>query len=232
MERLKYWCRAALAVIYPRVCEVCGRALVEGEEMICLSCSVDMPRIHICSDADANEVLRRVASTTPLFRGASFFYYHKNSPYARLIQRAKYNGRPDIDRHLARRFAIEILPSGFFSGIDAIVPVPIHFLKRLSRGYNQSYHIALGLSDATGIAVSQCLKARRPHASQTRLSPFDRWRNTRHTFRAVSGINPSHVLIVDDVLTTGATLTACAQAIHAAYPNTRISILTLALAAH
>jgi len=127
-------------------------------------------------------------------------------------------------------FAEEIMPSGFFDGIDLILPVPLHYLKELKRGYNQSHHIALGISDITDIPVGSLLRARR-HPSQTSKNAAGRLDNARGTFsvgQQEDVARYSHILIVDDIITTGSTLCACAEAIHSASPQTSISILTLA----
>lgn len=161
-------------------------------------------------------------------RAAAWFYYHRSAPHTRLILQAKYAGRPDIIRHLARDFASEIAPDGFFSAIDAVVPVPLHPSKLRSRGYNQSLHLALGITDATGIPVSQPLIASRRHSTQTRRDRFSRWLNSSNTFSA-SSISASHILLVDDVCTTGSTLAACCQALRQTNPHITISALTLGL---
>jgi ComF family protein len=218
------------AVVFPNVCEVCGTTLVEGEDLLCLGCLNDIPRTGHHDDS-FNPVHERLAGRVPIDRGASFFYYYKQNPYARLIQKAKYNNRPWIGRKLGKLVAQEIKADGFFDGIDLMLPVPLHWLKQLKRGYNQSREIARGISQVTDIAIGDNLVARRGHSTQTRKNSFDRWLNAQSIYGIdrpdeLSGL---HVLVIDDVITTGATTLACCQAIHSAAPTARISVLSLAL---
>lgn len=167
------WCRNFIDVIFPRVCEVCGSVLVEGEDLMCLKCSVEMPRTGL-HNSDFNAIHERLAGSTPIERAGAFFYYYRQNPYARLIHKAKYRNLPTIGRKLGEMYAKEILNDGFFNGIDMIIPVPLHWWKELSRGYNQSLEIAKGISAATGIPVSEILTAVKWHSSQTRKNSFDR----------------------------------------------------------
>ena len=112
-----------------------------------------------------------------------------------------------------------------------IVSVPLHLLKKLRRGYNQTDYIAGAVSRSTGIPMKHALICRRRHSSQTRRTSFERWRNARDTYTVSpdADLSGKHILIVDDVITTGATLLSCAEAIHAAFPSARISVLSLAV---
>lgn len=225
---LKLWGNDLLDVIFPKCCEVCGSSLVDGEEVMCLQCSFDMPRCNIHRD-EFNTLHQRLASNVPVEMAAGYFYYYRKSPYTKLIHAAKYNGRPNVARILARNFAGEIVADGFFQSIDMILPVPLHRFKQLRRGYNQSDHIAQGISDATGIPVGYNLKCTKGHASQTRRNAYERWLNSRNIYSAENGagLDGRHVLIVDDVVTTGATMLACCEAVQKVAPTARISVLAL-----
>lgn len=218
-------------LIFPRVCEVCGRSLSHGEEVLCLHCMVAMPRVKIHHD-NFNSMHRRLAGKVPVERAGSYFYYYKGSPYAKLIHRAKYDGRPVIVRTLARRCALELATDGFFEGINRLLVVPLHRWKMMKRGYNQSHEIARGVSNATGIPIGDNMVAVRGHRSQTAKSSYLRWLNTEGIYNVErpGELTGKHILLIDDVMTTGATMLRCAEAIHAASPSTRISVLTLALA--
>jgi len=215
-------------MIFPRLCEVCGTTLVKGEDVMCTECRHDMPRCRIHTDP-FNTIHQRLAGHAPIERAAGYFYYYRGNAYTRPILAAKYNGRPVIIRHLAREFAKELTRDNFFDGIDMIIPVPLHWLKRLQRGYNQSRHIALGISDITGIPVTDHLKARRRHNTQTRRNAYMRWLNSLHIYIAIrpEELEHKHILIVDDVITTGATMLACCEAIHSAAPSAAISVLSI-----
>lgn len=215
--------------VFPAVCECCGRSLVEGERLLCLHCLYDMPRTGYHRDSFSELHKRLAAPGLPVERAAAMFHYIKESPYARLIQHAKYNGRPAIDRELARMFATELAAEGFFEGIDMILPIPLHRLKRWRRGFNQSEVIAEGISDVTGIKCGDNLKAL-PHSTQTRKNAVERAANMEGKILAVHGeeLAGKHVLVVDDVITTGATLLAAAKAVLAGANGVKVSVLTLA----
>lgn len=229
-RQLIEWGRDLLRIIFPEVCEVCGRSLVKGEKVMCLHCDVSMPRTLVHND-EFNVIHRRLAGSTPIDRAAGMFYYYRESEYARLIHVAKYNSRPIVARQLAEMYACELKPDGFFDGIDVILPVPLHKLKLIRRGYNQSEEIAQGLSAVTGIMVGDNLVALRGHSTQTKKNSYSRWVNAQGVYAVERGdeFEGKHVLVVDDVITTGATLLACCEAIHRVAPTARISVLSLAV---
>lgn len=225
------WFRSAARLLFPRRCVVCGARLVEGEEGICLRCNMDMPRTnwHLLPD---NPVEKEFWGKIPLEHATSFFLYHKGSDFRHVLHLLKYGGRKDIGRIMGRFMAQELQDSGFFEGIDRIVPIPLHPLKRKERGYNQSECLARGLSAVTGIPVDTSGVKRVVHTqSQTRKSAYERWENVAGIFRVEHPEHYAgqHILLVDDVLTTGSTITACADAF-AGVEGLRISVLTLAKA--
>lgn len=227
-------------VLFPRVCANCGCTLVGGERYLCMECEVAMPRTDFHLRPDENPLHHRLlGSLEPLPRGvprlmveraAALFFYIRGNPYTELIKRAKYHRQPEIDLYLARRYAAEILPSGFFEGIDAVMPVPMHWRKQMRRGYNQADYVARGVAEAAGLPVLHNLYARSPHDTQTRKSQTERTINVAGIFAVEhpDALSHRHILVVDDVITTGATLLSCCQALHYAAPTARISVLALA----
>lgn len=230
IAKISQWADDTLGMVWPRQCPVCGKSLIHGERLMCLQCAIEMPRtgLHL---QDFSVIHQRLAGKTPIARGAALFYYYSGNPYTRLIHDAKYNGYPWIARELASIYAEELTADGFFDGIDMIIPVPLHPLKRMRRGYNQTEYIAEGLHRVTGLPVAHCLRMSRQHGSQTRLGAYARWLNSRATYQAThtETLHRHHVLVVDDVLTTGATLLSCCQAIHEEAPTATVSVLTLGL---
>lgn len=218
-----------LSVLYPPLCPCCGTVMTRGEGPMCLACRLKLPETGFALTPTANELTDKLQGLVAIERATAFFFYRRESPQARLIHDMKYRGRPTIGRQLAREYAMQIKPGGFFNGIDAIAPVPLDFWRHCRRGYNQSAHIAAGVSDATGLPVVNALKARR-HISQTRLNASRRLQAVDGIYSArpaaLAGI--SHLLVVDDICTTGATLHACAAALRAASPALKISVLVLA----
>ena len=227
---LKGWFSDLLRIVFPDVCEVCGSSLVRGEEVICLKCDMNMPRTRVHNDS-FNIIHERLAGKTPIERAAGYFYYYRESDYAAIIHNAKYNGRPIIARKLAMRFARELMADNFFDGIDVVLYVPMFFLKKIKRGYNQSEYIAQGISQATNIPIGHNLISKRSHSSQTKKNSYSRWLNAQGVYDVINSdeLENKHVLIVDDVITTGATLLACCDVVHNAVPSATISVLSLAV---
>lgn len=223
-----------LDVLFPAQCVVCGRTLVSGERYMCLHCDAALPRLSMRSMTD-NEIHRRLmAKDAEIDRAVSLMAYRRESPFARVIQTAKYGHRPGMCRHLGRRLATTAAKSGFFDGIDLIVPVPMPVLKKLRRGYNQSEEIARGIADATGLPwADDCLRARL-HSTQTRKSASERLDNASRTYylpHPDDWNDVRHILLVDDVITTGATMLACARHLHRAIPGVKVSVASVALTA-
>lgn len=220
--------RNVFEAIFPRTCEVCGRSLLPQEKLLCLHCMMEFPA------ARPDEAWRRLASMVQIERAASWMSYGAGDRYSELIRRGKYYGRPGILRDMARRYATQLMREGFFDGMDAIVAVPMSAAKLRRRGYNQADHIARGVSDATGIAVLEGgLYTLREHSTQTAYSSESRRLNAvgLYSFALPSGVAaPEHVLVVDDVMTTGSTILACSEAIKAGLPTARVSAFTLAIA--
>lgn len=229
LSSVSHWGASLVNIIFPDVCTVCHRTLVQGEKHICLGCLMDLPRTNFHLTA-SNALTERLFSIgLPLERAASMFYYMRGNPYTALIHDTKYHGRPVVGRHMAAMYARELLPTGFFDDIDLIVPVPLHFLKQLGRGYNQAEEIADSIGETTGLPVISALKANY-HRSQTRKDAHARLRNALGTYsvRDVEALRDRHILLVDDVITTGSTILACMQAIKDTSPTTRISVYSLA----
>lgn len=229
---VKTWFFSFVHLFFPRQCAVCGAILQEGEEGICMKCNMDMPRTNYHLRKD-NPVERMFWGKIPLEHATSCFFYHKGSDFRRILHQLKYGGRKDLGEVMGRFMAAELSATGFFSDVDVIVPVPLHPRKQKMRGYNQSECIACGVSAVTGIPVDTASVARMRHTeTQTRKSSYERWENVDGIFclRRADAFARKHVLIIDDVLTTGATTTACADALKEV-EGVRISVLTLAVAA-
>ncbi len=228
---IKDWLSSFLSLLFPRCCLVCGRPLAKGEECICTMCNINLPRTNYHLQED-NPVELLFWGKIPLERATSFFFYRKGSDFRQILHLLKYGGRKELGATMGRYMASELLPSGFFKGIDVIIPVPLHKKKQQLRGYNQSEWIVRGIAAVTGISVNtESIIRRKNTETQTRKSAFERWENVDGIFELHSSepLQGKHVLVVDDVLTTGATTVACASALMEVQ-GIRISILTLAVA--
>ncbi|GAE84869.1 phosphoribosyltransferase domain protein [Bacteroides reticulotermitis JCM 10512] len=170
---------------------------------------------------------------TPLVRATSFFFYRKGSAYKYILHRLKYGGEKEIGEIMGRYVANELLPCGFFKDIDLIIPVPLHRKRQRARGYNQSEWIARGIVSVTGLLLdAESVVRDKFTETQTHKSKFERWENVSGFFsltKHADELAGKHLLIVDDVLTTGATIVSVASCL-SAVEDVRISVLTLAIA--
>ena len=220
------WISDLLDIIFPRRCCVCGEILSAQEQHICLNCLYALPRVepHI-----AEEIEKIFWGKIDIERATSFIYYHKGSPYNSIIHALKYKGRPWIGMYFARIAAAGLSEKGFFDNIDAIIPMPLSGKKKSKRGYNQCDYIAEGISHATGIPVLKGVVERSiSNETQTDKNRDERWENVKGIFalRKPEQLEGKHILLVDDILTTGATLASCASTIQAGC-NCKTSIFTL-----
>ncbi len=217
-------------ILLPDLCVACGTPLVEMERVICLRCLYDLPRTRFESYQD-NPVARLFWGRVPVEHASAYFLYRKGSRFRTLIQALKYGGRTDIGREIGRLMGLELMDTAF-SGTDLILPVPLHRSRRLRRGYNQCDPVCEGLSQVLGIPYhTQLLERPLRSVTQTGKSRYARWTNVEGIFRArdPERLAGRHLLLVDDVVTTGSTLEACAEAI-LKIPGTRVSIAALAVA--
>ena len=228
---IKDWLGSFLSLFFPRYCIVCGRTLAKGEECLCTMCNINLPRTdyHLRKD---NPVEKMFWGKIPLERATSFFFYRKGSDFLQILHQLKYGGQKGIGAIMGRYMAAELLESGFFEGVDVILPVPLHKKKQQIRGYNQSEWIARGIAAVTGISIdTESVVRRKNTETQTRKSFLERWENVEGIFELnhAESLIGKHILIVDDVLTTGATTVECASCL-TDIEGIRISILTLAMA--
>lgn len=219
-----------LDLISPRSCAVCGSRLAVTEEAVCTPCNLHLPRtgFHLCPRDNAMTHL--FWGQIKICRAASLFFFYPHSETSSIIYGMKYGNRPHTARLMGALMARETAASGFFTGIDVIVPVPLSRGRRRQRGYNQSEMLARGVADVTGIAVeTRAVERTGFHASQTNLTRAQRRDNVEGLFRLRDGsrLHGRHVLIVDDVMTSGATIMACAAEAERAGDVT-LSVLTLA----
>lgn len=217
---------------FPRLCLSCGRKLLVGEEGLCISCFSSLPYTNL-GNTPGNEMEKCFWGRFPIVRASSLFYYAKGGDVALILYAMKYHGRKTLCCKMGELMAGELLASGFFEGVDCLLPVPLYRARLRQRGYNQSELFASGISKVTGIPlVTDAIIRSRNNATQTHKSGYARWKNVEGLFQATvtaSCLEGKHVLLVDDVLTTGATLIACADALFE-LKNIRISVLTLAWA--
>ncbi len=231
LHLLKESGEAFVSLFFPVCCPICENPLPKGGKGLCVLCNIGLPRtdFHLQKDNPAEQLFW---GKVHLERATAYFFYQRGSDYRKLLQRIKYKGDEELGEVMGAHIAAELLPSGFFDGIDLLVPVPLHARKLSQRGYNQSACLARGIASVTRIPVDTHSVVREKHTeTQTEKSPFERWANVDQVFvhRFPEQHRGKHVLIIDDVLTTGATTAACASAFDAV-EDVRVSVLTLAIA--
>ena len=231
IKTIKQWLNAAADVVMPRVCPVCQQALDSDERWLCRECLSALPRTRY-EEVEFNTKEQHFAGQVPIERATAYFFYEKGSPYSSILHDIKYHGIPAMGRWLTARAVRDMESSHFFDGIEAVTAVSLHRSKLAHRGYNQSEYLARGIADALGIPYVEALKAIRPHATQTHKGAMERWQNIQGNYALKNDADQlagKHILLVDDVITTGSTLTVCATLLKS-IPNVTISLFTLAAA--
>ncbi|MDR2027206.1 MAG: ComF family protein [Prevotellaceae bacterium] len=210
----KIW-DSLFSLVFPDLCEVCGTPLVRGERYICLSCLYKMPRTKFW-EKEANTVEQLFWGRVNIEHACSLFYFRKGSDYRILIHKLKYKGKYNIGLRLGEELGACLGNSPLYKNVSMIVPVPLHPLKERQRGYNQSEYIASGISNIMNLPVEKKNLIRTKYTqTQTRKNVIERWENVQSIFdvRDKSGFDGEHILLVDDVLTTGSTIESCASAV-------------------
>ena len=226
---MTYWWTRIVDFIAPRSCVICGRRLSPTERSLCSVCVLHLYRTTFQFTPEDNEMAQLFWGLLPVERTAALIYYEPRSETAALIYKLKYGHRPDIGEDLGRIMAEEMKPAGFLDGIDVLLPIPLSKKRYWQRGYNQSEMLARGMSEVTGLPViTKAVRRTNFRQSQTSLTRKERQENVEGTFvlRHPEQLENKHVLLIDDICTTGATLLACSEAIRS-IKGIRISILTL-----
>ena len=234
---LKTSLSALLDLVLPRVCVVCGRPLLPRERHLCLECLSDLPETHYATVgrnpmADRFNAKVQVDEYEPYAYAAALYHYRADSGYKRISQALKYHRDFGTGRWAARLLGTRLAASPLYADVDLVVPVPLHWTRRRQRGYNQAAVIAREVARALGAPCAERLLRRvRRTRSQAHLAGEAKAANVAGAFalRAQRPPAAGHILLVDDVFTTGATLAACHRALRRRYgPAVRISVATLA----
>ena len=222
------WLTRILDFISPRLCVVCGERLAPTERSICSACMLHLPRTNFQHSADDNPMVQLFWHLTPIRRAAALVFFEPHSEMAQIIYKLKYSQRPDIGEDMGRLMATEMKYGKFFEDIDVLMPVPLERKRRNQRGYNQSEQLAIGIRQVTGLPIiTKALSRKHFVQSQTKLNRRERQENVCNIFHLedASPLKNKHVLLIDAICTTGATLIACADAIKAV-EGIHISVLT------
>ncbi len=220
-----------LSLLFPRICCGCGTSLVRNEAIICTQCYIEIPRTNFHLQPE-NPVAQLFWGRCLIEKASAFSYYTKGSRIRRIIHKLKYDGLKEAGTLFGKIYGRSLKESGFLEDIDLIIPVPLHPSKKRRRGFNQSGCICSGLSEVSRIPVDNksLLRVSRSD-TQTRKSRYERWLNVEGIFevRSAGAIEGKHILLVDDVITTGSTIEACAIEL-LKVKGVKVSVVALAVA--
>jgi len=218
-------------LFYPDYCLLCKNPLTENEKHLCLNCLCDLPRTnyHI---SKGNPTRMLFAGYQQINEATSYLFFEKEGKTQQLIHSLKYFGNRQLAIQLGRLAATELKNSGFFASIDTLIPVPLHPRKERKRGYNQSEQIAKGFAGIYGCDIDRTtLRRIADTKSQTSMATYERHINVDKIFTLTNPtlLTGKHILLIDDVITTGATTSACLDVL-TTIPEIKISIFSLSIA--
>lgn len=216
-------------LISPRQCAVCGNRLSPNESLLCVSCDLELEATPFCESPYDNPMARLFWGQFPIEKASAWFYYRSHGTPSKMIYDLKYHGEDMLGEDIGEEMARRHLATGFFNDIDAIVPIPITRERRRQRGYNQSEMLARGIGIATRLPVYHKVVTRQQFVkSQTHQSTWERRENVSGVFQLNSPekIRGKHLLLVDDIVTTGSTIIACGQELAKA-DGVRLSVLSV-----
>ncbi len=220
-----------VSLFFPRICLACGNSLMKNEVTLCFYCVYHLPKTDFHFEED-NPVARQFWGKINFSSAASFYYFTKGSKVQHLVHQLKYKGYKEIGSHIGKLYGKELLKSPLFNTVTSVIPVPLHPHKQAKRGYNQAEWFARGLAESMKIELDTGTLIR-AHASetQTRKSRFNRWENVKEIFRLndLGRQAGKHVLLVDDVITTGSTLEAAGHELFRV-PGISVSVASIACA--
>lgn len=233
--RLKNWLDPfsdLLHLVFPRTCFVCKTELASHEKTCCSVCLEQLPYTHYEKMKGESPVDKLFWGRVQLEACFSLLHFEKDSPVQELLHRIKYGSDPQLALEMGKLIGRKVKEHKLLNDSCILLPVPVHHQKRFARGYNQSEMIALGISHVVDLPMEKKLVSKKKHTgSQTRKNRFLRWDNVAENF-VVTG-NPensnSHYVIIDDVITTGATIESMILTLKENYPELRFSVISLAV---
>lgn len=226
---LKSFFRGLIHVFLPRYCAVCDEELMDDEECVCNACLFKLHPVE-WGKTDDNPLLRQLWDRVDVEAGGCSLFYRTSSDFHNIFMLTKYHGRPDVGRTVTRKSFPYWKNLGLVDGVDCIIPVPLHWTRRLSRGYNQAEWIAKGVVDVEKLPIkTDVLRRRHYNRSQVRKKALERRCDLQNQFVAKpgKGLDGKTVLLVDDICTTGSTLADCIRALREVYPTVKVRAFTL-----
>lgn len=219
-----------VSLFYPKVCAACDGELLKGEEFICIDCLLQLPYTGF-ENQHPNAVDQMFWGRVDIEAATAYLYFKKGNRTRKIMHRIKYKGEKELAQHIGKMMGEKLKQTERFNAIDGIIPIPLHKKKQRKRGFNQSEWFAKGLAEKLEIEViTNVLLKTSETKSQTKKNRWQRWLNMGEQFiiQLPETINNKHILLVDDIVTTGATLEACA-ALLKKETSCKISIATMAV---
>ena len=230
MAQISSLLRDLVHIFLPKVCLACDTSLLSHEEVLCTTCVYHLPLTDFHKDKQ-NETAKQLWGKLDVQQAMSMLYLARSSRVEKLLHRLKYSNQPEIGEFLGRHYAKILLHTDVFATVNMIMPIPIHSSKLRKRGYNQSSQFARGLSEVSGIPWTDKILIRvKSTESQTKKRRIERYDNVEGVFalKDSTAVRDKHILLVDDVLTTGATI--CAAGNHLVDAGAKVSVITIARA--
>jgi ComF family protein len=237
LTKTKHWLQTGvddmIRLLYPVMCASCKASLYRHEKHICNHCLVSLPASNFHKEP-GNPVEKLFWGRSHIEAAAAFLYFNKGNKVQAILHEIKYNHRPEVGYFLGMLYGNELTKSDVFSTCEAIIPVPLHFAKLNRRGYNQSAEFGRGLEKSMKIPMlEKSLIRKKDTETQTKKARFERWENVGSIFQInqPKELENKHILLVDDVITTGATIEACANEL-LNLPGVRVSVVAIAHTKH
>lgn len=226
------WYTDLMHLIYPKCCLACDNELATGESELCNFCDSSIVRTNFHLFQEPSDMDKLFWGRVQLEFTHAHLFFQKNTASQKILFTLKYKNNPRTGTYFGKRIGQELLLHPKFKNVDVIIPVPLHPKKKFIRGYNQSEAIAQGIGEATKKTVNTTLIKRiANNSSQTKKSRFERWDNVTNAFALNGRLDKfKHIVLVDDVITTGSTIEQIIQLIHASHPEIHVSVVTLAIA--
>ncbi|MBL4625512.1 MAG: ComF family protein [Flavobacteriales bacterium] len=225
------WLKDFISLIYPHLCASCGKTLYRHENCICSFCKVSFPVTNFHLEKD-NQIAKIFWGRAEVYSAAAYCYFKKGDKIQHVMHELKYKGNAQVGVEMGKLYGLDLIQSELFSGVDYLVPVPLHINRQRKRGYNQAEVIADGMAESMGVPVDISTLIRgTANETQTKKSHYERWKNVDSIFQItdLEKFENKHVLVVDDVITTGSTIEACVQSL-LAVEGIKVSVVTLACA--
>lgn len=222
-----------ISLFFPRICYGCGESLISNERIICTACHLNLPRTNFHTQID-NPINKVFWGRVDIESAAALFFYAKGGNVQHLIHQLKYKDHKEVGVYLGEMLGNDILESAIFERIDLIIPIPLHPKKLRKRGFNQAEIFATGISNSMSIDVDIKSVIRTVDtATQTKKGRYKRWENVNEIFAITDPeqIQGKHILLVDDVITTGATMEACIQTLKSVQ-GVKVSVGSIAYASN